>query len=59
MSRASSGRNPCASFASASTCSPDQIPRGYGETQPETKERNEEELRRNRRVISALNPKCC
>lgn len=31
--------------------------RGYGETQPETRERNEEELLRNRRVVlKALNP---
>jgi len=31
--------------------------RGYGETQPETKERNDEELMRNRRVmLRALNP---
>lgn len=31
--------------------------RGYGETEPETKERNEEELQRNRRVmLHALNP---
>jgi outer membrane protein OmpA-like peptidoglycan-associated protein len=31
--------------------------RGYGETQPETKERNDKELQQNRRVmLHALNP---
>ena len=31
--------------------------RGYGETQPETKERNDQELQQNRRVmLHALNP---
>jgi outer membrane protein OmpA-like peptidoglycan-associated protein len=33
------------------------IAKGYGETQPETEERNDEELLRNRRVvINVLNP---
>jgi outer membrane protein OmpA-like peptidoglycan-associated protein len=33
------------------------VARGYGETRPETRERNEEELLRNRRVeIQVLNP---
>ena len=38
--------------------SPDQYEaKGYGETQPETKERNQEELLRNRRVVlNVLNP---
>ena len=40
---------------------PDHITaKGYGETQPETKERNQEELLRNRRVmLRVLNPRRC